>query len=493
MGYDSLADFISEIEDDGDLVRVSAQVDAVLEIAEITDRICKSTEGSPAVFFENVKDHSIPVVVNLLGSRKRMCRALSTDSFDRLADRISGLIRPDLPEGLLDSLKLVPQFTQLTKLPPKLVKTGACQQVVKMGRDVDLGELPIPHCWPGDAGPTITMGQVYTRNPQSGVRNVGLYPIEVRDHDSLFVHWDVHHDGWRNFTEYQQAGQQMPLAIALGGDPIYTYMAAAPLPANTDECLLGGFLRGKNIELVKCRSIDLEVPAHAEIVIEGMIDPAAPLDSAGPIGRATGFYSLPEKLPTLQVAALTHRSNPIFPAMIPGRPPMEEFWMGKATERLFLPFIKLFVPELVDLHQPRCGAFRNLLFVSIRKQYPQQARKVMNALWSLNRLMVSKMIVVVDDDVDIHDEEQVWFHVGAQTHPGRDIVFCEGPTHFTDHAAAVRGMGHKMGIDATRKLPDEGHPRQWPDQLEMKQEIKDLVTRRWSEYGIESGSRKGEG
>ena len=487
--YDNLSDFLSELADDGELLRIRAEVDPAFELAEITDRVCKSAGGGPALFFENVKGRSIPVVTNLLGSRKRMCKALGAESFDEVAERIAGLIRPDVPDGWMEKLKLVPQFTQLAKLPPKVVKTGVCQQVVEMGSDVSLDDLPIPHCWPGDAGPAITMGQVYTRSPVSKVRNVGLYAMEVRDGKSLFVHWNMHQDGWRNLDEYRREGKQMPIAVALGGDPVYAYMADSPLPPNTDECLLGGFLRGKSVELVRCRSIDLEVPAHAEIVVEGHIDASALLESAGPIGGSSGFYSPAEDLPTMHVTAVTHRSNPIFPALIFGKPPMEDYWFGKATERIFLPLVKLFVPELVDLHQPRAGVFRNLLFVSIRKQYPQQARKVMHALWSLGLLMVSKIVVVVEEGIDVHDEEQVWFAVGGNTHPGRDVVLCEGPTHPLDHAAPVRGMGHKLGIDATRKLPEEGHPRPWPDPLEMHTEIKDLVTRRWAEYGL-AGSKK---
>ncbi len=486
MTYNSLGDFIAELEDDGNLLRVSAEVDPYLEVAAITDRICKSPGGGPAVFFENVKGRSMPIVVNLQGSHRRMCQVLGVESFDDVAARITGLIQPEVPEGWLETLKLVPQIAQLTRLPPKIVKTGLCQQVVKMGRDVDLRDLPIPHCWPNAAGPTITMGQVYTQNPQTGVRNVGLYPLQVRSGDALSVFWNAHQGGFRNFTRYQQERRQMPVAIALGGDPVYTYMAAAPFPANTDECLLGGFLRGKSIELVRCRSIELEVPADAEIVLEGLIDTTAPLESAGLIAEPTGFYALPCEQPVLQLTALTHRSNPVFPAMILGKPPMEDFWLGKATERIFLPFVKLFVPEIVDLHLPRAGAFRNLLFVSIRKEYPGQARKVMNSLWGFSELMVSKIIIVVDEGVSVFDEEDVWFHVGANVHPGRDVVFCEGPTHLSDHAAPVLGMGHKMGIDATGKLPEEGHPRQWPEPLEMPHEIRERIDQRWNEYGFQS-------
>jgi len=484
MAYENLSRFISELEDDDDLVRVAVEVELNLEIAEITNRVCKQPGGGPAIVFENVSGSPIPVVTNLLGSQRRICKVLGVNAFDEVVARLAGLIQPDLPESWLESLKLVPQMAQLTKLPPKTVKSGLCQQVVSMGRDVDLGELPIPRCWPQESFPSITAGQVYTIDPQTGVRNVGLYPLEVRDHNSLAVHWNAHHDGWHHYQRFREAGQQMPIAIALGGDPIYTYMAAAPLPPNTDECLFGGFLRSDNIELVRCRSIEMDVPADAEIIIEGMIEATLPPEAGGILARMTGFYDEPEAAPVINVTAVTRRSNPLFPAMVVGSPPMEDYWLGKANERLFLPFIKLWIPELVDIHLPRAGVFQNLVFASIRKHYPQQARKVMNALWSLDRMMAAKMIVVVDADVDVHDEERVWFTAGANVHPGRDVIFCEGPTHMTDHAAPVRGMGHKMGLDATRKFPDEGHTRQWPDELHTSDEVLRRVTARWSEYGF---------
>lgn len=484
MAYDDLSGFLSELQDDGDLVRIAVSVDRDLEIAEITDRICKLPDGGPAMVFENVKGSSIPIVTNLLGSEQRMIKALRARSFDEAAGRILAMIKPDVPENWLEALNLVPRFAQLTKLPPKTVTTAICQQVVKIGTDVDLNELPIPRCWPDEPGPSITLGQLYTQHPTSRIRNVGLYPLQVMGRGSLAVHWSVQDEAWSNFDEYRTQQQQMPIAIALGGDPLLNFVASAPWPANTDDCLLAGCLREKNVELVKCRSHDLEVPAEAEIVIEGYIDTSAPLISAGIIGSPIGFYGPTEQLPAINVTAVTHRSNPIFPAMIYGRPPMEDYWMHKASERLFLPIVKLFVPEIIDYHMPRSGAFRHLLFASFKKSYSGQSRKVMHALWGLDWLFATKIIVVVDQDVLVQDEEQVWFHVGANVHPGRDTVFCEGPTHMLDHAAPTRGMGQKMGIDATRKLPEEGHPRAWPDEVLMTTEIKELVSRRWSDYGF---------
>jgi 4-hydroxy-3-polyprenylbenzoate decarboxylase len=484
MAYENLSDFINELHDLGELVRITAEVDPILEIAEITDRVSKSPGGGPALFFERVRGSTMPVVINLLGSYRRMCLALGVDSFDQVADRIAGLVKPQVPEGWIEKLKLVPQLAQLTKLPPRIVRSGPCQQVVRLGRDVDLGELPVLQCWPLDAGRFITFGQVFTKNPATGERNVGMYRVQVRDRNTCFMHWHLHHDGCHNFMEYKKRGEQMPIAVSLGGDPVFPYMATAPLPPQTDECLFGGFLRNQNIDLVKCRSIDMEVPAGAEIVIEGYVDPTEPWETEGPFGDHTGFYSLADQFPLFHITAITHRANPIYPTTIVGKPPMEDYWLGKATERIFLPLLRMFVPELVDYNLPRPGAFHNIAFVSIRKTYPQQARKVMNAIWSMGQMMFTKIVVVVDEHVDVQDEEKVWFHVGANVHPGRDVIFIEVPTDILDHAAPVCGIGHKMGIDATRKFPEEGHPRPWPQEMIMSRDIKDLVTGRWGEYGL---------
>ncbi|MBI3468706.1 MAG: menaquinone biosynthesis decarboxylase, partial [Planctomycetes bacterium] len=371
MPYDCLADFIEELQRDGELVRIKAEVDPVLEITEITDRISK-VEG-PALFFERVKGHEMPVVINLLGSTRRMCRALGVASYDELAERIAALIKPQVPEGWIGKLKMVPQLAQLANIPPRLVKTGACQQVVKIGSDVDLAELPVIQSWPLDAGRFITFGQVFTRSPETGERNVGVYRLQLRDRNTTAMHWHTHHDGCQHYLQYKKRGERMPIAVSLGGDPIYPFMAIAPLPPNTDECLFGGFLRGKPVELVKCRTIDLEVPADAEIVIEGYVDPAEPLVTEGPFGDHTGFYSLEDQFPLFHVTAVTHRANPIYPTTIVGKPPMEDYHMGKAIERLFLPLVKMFIPEVVDYDLPIFGVFHNFCFVSIKKTYPQQA------------------------------------------------------------------------------------------------------------------------
>lgn len=482
MAYESLAAFLEELEAAAELRRIKTEVDPVLEIAEITDRVSKA--HGPALLFEKVKGSRFPVAINVLGSERRMARALGVKNLEEMAGRIAALVKPEVPESFLDKMKMLPTLAKLGSLPPRSVTSGPCQEVVRAGDQVDLTELPVLQCWPLDAGRFITFGQVFTHHPETGDRNVGMYRLQLKDRNTTFMHWHPHHDGCQHYMAYKRLGKRMPLAVSLGGDPVYPYMATAPLPPATDECLFGGFLRGKPVELVKCRTIDMEAPASADFVIEGYIDPAEPLYTEGPFGDHTGFYSLADQFPLFHVTAVTHRSNAIYPTTIVGKPPQEDCYMGKATERLFLPLVKLFIPEVVDYDLPWFGVFHNFAFISIRKRYPQQARKVMSAIWGLGQMMFSKIVIVVDEHVNVHNHEEVLFHVGANVHPGRDVVFSEGPTDLLDHAAPVACVGHKMGIDATRKFPEEGHPRPWPDEMLMSKEIADLVTRRWSEYGL---------
>ncbi|MER3415956.1 MAG: menaquinone biosynthesis decarboxylase [Gemmataceae bacterium] len=483
MPYDSLAAFVEELEEAGELVRIRTEVDPILEISEITDRISKAR--GPALFFENVKGSRYPLAINLFGSEKRTARALGVERLEQLGERIAALLRPRIPDSLLGKIHLaLDVLPQLRALPPTVVSRGACQDVVMTGKDVDLWQLPVLQCWPQDAGRFITLTQVYTRHPETGDRNVGMYRLQVLGKNTTAMHWHLHHDGCQHYLAYKERGALMPIAVVLGGDPVYSYMATAPLPPGTDECLLGGFLRGQPVELVRCRTIDMEVPASADFVLEGYVDPREPLVTEGPFGDHTGFYSLADQFPVFHVTAITHRANPIYPTTIVGKPPMEDCYLGKATERLFLPLVRLFVPEVVDYDLPWFGVFHNFCFVAIRKRYPQQARKVMSAIWSLGQLMFSKIIVVVDEHVDVHNYDEVWFHVGANVHPGRDVVFCEGPTDILDHAAPVCGVGHKMGIDATRKFPEEGHPRPWPDEMVMSPDVVQRVTQRWQDYGL---------
>ena len=482
MAYESLAAFLDELEQEKELVRIAAEVDPILEIAEITDRVSKAR--GPALLFENVKGSRFPVAINVLGSERRMCKALGVTRLDELGERIAEMIKPDIPDSFLGKIKMLPMLARLTTVPPKKVSHGACQEVALTGGQVDLFKLPVIQCWPQDAGRFVTFGQVFTRNPETGDRNVGMYRLQLRDQNTTAMHWHLHHDGCQHYMTHKRLGTKMPIAVSLGGDPVYPYMATAPLPPATDECLLGGFLRGKPVELVRCKTIDMEVPANADFIIEGYIDPTEPLVTEGPFGDHTGFYSLADQFPIYHVTAITHRSNPIYPTTIVGKPPMEDCWMGKATERIFLPLIKMFVPEVVDYDLPWFGVFHNFAFIAIKKRWPQQARKVMSAVWSLGQMMFSKIVVIVDEHVNVHNYDEVWFHVGANVHPGRDMVFCEGPTDILDHAAPVCGVGHKMGIDATRKFPEEGHPRPWPDEMLMSPEMVQRVTKRWAEYGL---------
>lgn len=492
ISYDNLADFLSALEDDGDLLRVAAAVDSELELAAITRQLCLSQPTPPAVLFENVRGRTMPVLVNLLGTQPRVCRALHVDGLDDITARVAGLIQPELPRGWLEALKLAPHLTELTRCPPVTVNSGICQQVVRMGRDVDLSKLPIPRFWPGDAGASITAGLVHTQSPVTGQRSVTVPPLELRDSTTLAIHWHSQHPAWQHLVEHRQAGRQMPVAISLGGDPAMMLAATAPLPAQTDPLLLAGVFRSRNIELVKCRSNDLEVPATAEMILEGQIDVTASPSPAGPLGLANGYYSLPEPAPLINVTALTHRANPVFPAIVPAARPGEAFWLESALGAALLPFLKLSLPELRGLHRPLAGGGKSILFVSIRKQYPGQARKVMHALWSQEPLLATKMLVVVDEHVDVHDEEQVWAHVAAHAHMGRDCVHQDGPTDPHDHAAPVRGMGHKLGIDATTKLPEEGHPRPWPDTVELSADMTRQVRERWSELGLPGRPPAGE-
>lgn len=484
MAFEDLAEFLTAVEQAGELLRVSVEVNPALEVAEITSRVCRAPGGGPALLFDNVRGATMPVVTNLLGSERRLSLALGADSLQAAEERIERLLHPELAEGWLGSLKLLPQLSQLTRLPPRTIKTGRSQQVVRMGRDIDLRELPFLQCWPRERAPLVTAAQIVTQDPGTGDRHVGCFPVSVRGQDQLALHWTPHDVAFRHFTGYRDERRQMPVALVLGGDPVLRFLASVPLPREADAWLLAGFLRDENVELVKARTLELQVSACADLVIEGLIDTEAPAEPSDPIALETGFYSLPADAGLLQVTAVTHRSNPVLPATVPGPPPTERTWIERAAEALSRPIVKLFLPEIVDLHTPTVGAGGNFLFVRIRKEYPQQARKVMNALWGLHGFTTTKCLVVVDSDVDVRDEAAVWFHVGANVHPGRDVHFCEGPTSYRDHAAPVAGAGHRMGIDATRKSAAEGHPRDWPESLQMSQTVQELVAGRWRDYGL---------
>jgi 4-hydroxy-3-polyprenylbenzoate decarboxylase len=477
-----LQSFVAELEQRGWLKRITAEVDPILEITAITDRVTKA--GGPALLFERVKGSAWPLLINTFGTRERMCLALGCTDFDELAARVKALLKPEIPTTLLQKLKKLPELAQLGSLPPRIVKRGVCQEVVHTD-DADLFTLPTLKCWPDDGGRYITLGGVFTKNPQSGERNVGMYRVQLFEPRLAAMHWHMHHDGARHFRLYKERGQRMPLAIALGGPAILPYAATCPLPPGVDECLFAGFLQGQALELVPCvTQPEIEVPATAEIVIEGYIDPREGLILEGPFGDHTGFYSLADYYPRFHVTAITHRRAPLYPTTIVGKPPQEDYWLGKATERIFLPLLQMIVPDIIDYDLPRFGCFHNCVFVKIKKEYPLQARRVMYALWGAGQMALTKIIVVVDADVDVHNQDDVLFHVCSNVDPRRDIVPADGPLDILDHAAPFCGAGGKLGIDATRKIAGEGQVREWPAELAMAPEVRALVERRWGEYGL---------
>ena len=480
MAYDSTTEFVTALEAAGELKRVSAEVDPILEITEIADRSVK--RGGPALLFENVKGHNVPLLINALGSEKRMCMALGVDTFETVAGRIRELLNLEMPTGLMEKLKRLPPLMKLAAIGPETVSTGPCKEVVvRDGATLDF--IPALKCWPEDGGRYITIPQVYTKD-LSGKRNVGMYRLQVFDHETAGMHWHRHHDGAAHYREHARAGKRMEAAVALGGDPILTYAATSPLPPGMDELLFAGFLRQKKVRLVKCETVDLEVPADADIVLEGYLEPGE-VRREGPFGDHTGFYSLADDYPVFHVQCVTRRKDPIYPTTIVGPPPMEDLYMGKATERIFLPLIQMQLHEVVDLNMPAEGVFHNLIIVSIRKRYPHHARKVMHALWGLGQMMFAKVIIVVDEDVDVQDLSRVAWIVSSNIDPRRDVCFVDGPAEVLDHASARFTAGSKMGIDATVKWKEEGFDREWPAVARMTPEIKVLVDGRWEEYGLD--------
>ncbi len=513
MPFPDLQQFIGELDAGGQLKRVRATVDPALEISAITDRVCKlpaagndpppptdpvhGTRGGHALLFESVAGSSIPVAINLFGSYARMRLALGVTDFEELADRVQQLVKPEVPTTLLEKVKKIPQLAKLAGYGPKSVRNGRCQEIQHTD-DANLLSLPIIQCWPhdGESGyglkPTeeaagtpryITLAGVYSKDPETGIDNVGMYRVQVFSEKLAAVHWHMHHDGARHFRKYKRRGERMPLAVVLGGEPVLPYAATCPLPPDVSELLFAGFLNHGGIERVPCKTIPLEVPANAEIVIEGWVDTDRLLIE-GPFGDHTGFYSLADRYPALNVTAITHRENPIYPTTIVGLPPQEDYYLGKATERIFLPLLKTLVPDVIDYHLPMFGAFHNCVFIKIRKEYPMQARKVMSAIWGAGQMMFSKMIVIVDDHVNVHDEQDVLFRVGANVDWRRDVAVVDGPCDILDHATPTYGTGAKIGIDATRKIPGEGTVRDWPEELTMTDAMIERVRQRWAEYGL---------
>jgi 4-hydroxy-3-polyprenylbenzoate decarboxylase len=541
LAYDDLRDWIRTLEKHGELKRIREEVSPELEITEITDRVSKMgahtashakyAPGGPALLFENVKGHpGHSVLINQFGSERRMALALGVENLEEIAGRIHSLINIKPPTGMLDKLKMLPQLGALTSAFPKTVsaKDAPCKEVI-LRDGFDLNAFPILKCWPNDGGRFITLPCVHTRDPRSGKRNIGMYRMQVYDGKTTGMHWQRQKVAAEHYREAMRAaatftgdeagtqsarvaamaesaggavaipdgpigglpqvtfgklkGSRLEVAVAIGTDPATTFAAIVPAPPEVEEFLIAGFLRGKPVEIVKCETVDLEVPAHAEIVLEGYVE-LGELRSEGPFGDHTGFYTLTDDYPVFHLTCITHRRNPIYAATIVGKPPMEDAWLGKAVERIFLPAMKMQIPELVDIHLPMEAVFHNLMLVSIKKSYPGQARKVMNAIWSLGQAMFTKCIVVVDEDCDVQNVAEVVLRVANNIDPERDIQFTLGPVDSLDHASRLPNYGSKMGIDATRKWKAEGFTRPWPAMIEMDSATKQKVDAIWAKLGL---------
>ena len=507
MAYDDLQSFLSALDQAGELRRITVPVDPVLEVAEIADRVSKSptrdgqwpASGPPpfgphkpqhgttgvnqALLFQAVKGSDIPLAINTFGSYDRLHKALGCENLDALAQRVADITKPEPPVGLMDKIRKGLDLLKLAGYSPKIRSgSGLCQQVVHTD-DADITRLPVIQCWPKDGGKYITFGQIITRHPETGARNMGMYRVQVFDKKLTAMHWHMHHDGARHFRAWKKLGRPCPLAIVLGGESVLPYSATAPLPPGIDEHLFAGFLMGRGLDLVACKTIPLEVPANAEIVVEGFVDPAQTI-LEGPFGDHTGFYSLADQYPVFRVTAITHRKNPVYPTTIVGKPPQEDYYLGKATERIFLPLLKILIPDILDYDLPMFGAFHNCAIIKIRKDYPYHARKVIHAVWGAGQMAWTKMVIVVDEQVDVHNLDDVLFHVAANVDPRRDTFIAEGPLDILDHAAPFMGAGSKLGIDATCKWPGEGTVRDWPEELAMDDATVATVTRRWKDYGF---------
>ena len=483
MAFDDLREFVAHLEKHGQLRRVRARVSRDLEITEITDRVSKGRgESNQALLFEQVEGFDVPVLINAFGSPERMAAALSVEHLSDLSARVAKLLDLRMPGSFFDKLRKLGDLFDVAKAGPKRVRSAPCQEVVETDQP-SLASLPILRCWPGDAGRYITLPLVFTRDPITGARNVGMYRLQVHDERTLGMHWQTHKGSAEHERVAQEQGKPMEVAIALGGDPVSIYSGSAPLPPGIDEMVFAGWLRGSGVPMVACKTVDLEVPAEAEIVLEGHVDPAE-RRLEGPFGDHTGYYSLAREYPVFHLKAITRRKQPIYPTTIVGRPPQEDYWLGKATERIFLPIIRLLLPEVVDMNMPAEGVFHNLVIVSIKKRYPGQARKVMYALWGLGLMMLAKNIIVVSEHVDVHNLSEVAWRATGNIDPTRDLLIVDGPSDDLDHASVRHRFGGKMGIDATEKSDMDAIGQPWPEEIVMSDDIRALVTRRWQEYGL---------
>ncbi len=482
MAYADLREFIKTLDQHNELRRIPFEVDPVLEIAEFADRAVKS--GGPALLFEKPKGSSVPVLINAFASMRRMEIALDVNSVEDVARRISEFLEMRMPEGIIGKLKMLPKLAEMGSFFPKTVSDGPCKEVIR-DRNFSLFEFPILQCWPHDGGRFITLPMVFSKNPDTGKRNCGMYRMQIYDDRTTGMHWQTHKQGAEHYRRRVAEGKaaRMDVAVAIGADPATMYSAILPLPPDLDEMMISGFLRGKPVEMVKCESCDLEVPANAEIVLEGYVE-VGELRREGPFGDHTGFYSLEDDYPVFHVRCITHRKRPVYATTIVGPPPMEDFYMGKAIERIFLPLMRMQLPEIRDICMPAEGVFHNLMLVSIRKSYPMHARKVMHAIWGLGQAMFTKCIVVVDEDVDVQDVREVAWKALNNIDPQRDIEFVMGPVDSLDHASRLPNVGSKMGVDATRKWDTEGFRRPWPKVIRMDAEVKRRVDALWKKAGL---------
>ncbi|MFR3239797.1 MAG: menaquinone biosynthesis decarboxylase [Megamonas funiformis] len=486
MAFYDLREFINALESRGMLKRIKTPVDCNLEITEITDRVSKM-EGKKnvALLFENVKGYNMPVLMNAFGSMERLALAFGVNDIEEIPNELREILR--LPyislQNKMDLIHIIPTAKRAINFP-KYVKKAPCQEVV-ITDNPTLDKFPILKCWPQDGGPFITLPLVFTRNPKTGKRNVGMYRLQKYDGQTTGMHWHLHKDGASNYRAYQEMGKdKIEVAVAIGTDPVITYAATAPLPRDIDEMVFAGFLRKKSVEMVKCKTVDVEVPACSEIVLEGYVN-IGETRREGPFGDHTGYYSLADDYPVFHITCITHRKNPIYSATIVGKPPMEDCFLAKATERIFLPLLQQTLPEIRDINFPLEGVFHDCVMVSIKKTYPQQAKKVMHAIWGMGQMMFTKMIIVVDEHVDVQKEKEVWWRVFNNIDAKHDIVMVEGPLDALDHSSPMAKWGTKIGIDATKTWPEEGHTREWPDEINMSDDIKKLVDAKWQELGLE--------
>lgn len=473
----NIREYIKILEENGELMRITQEIDSDLEITEIADRVVK--EQGPALLFENVKGFNIPILINAFGSLKRIALALEVESIDEISNRIENILAFKAEKGLWGTITSFLEIAkELKDANTRLIKKAPCKEEIHLD-EATLNEFPIMKCWPKDGGKFITFPLVFTKDPENGIYNCGVYRMQVYDERTTGMHWHIHHHGAEHYSKYKKLNKIMEIAVAIGAPPSAILASVAPLPENFYEMNFASFIQKKPLEMVKCETVDIEVPAESEIILEGYVDPKEE-KLEGPFGDHTGFYSLEEVYPVFHITCITHRKNPIYHSIIVGKPPTEDCYIGKAIERIFLPFIKKQYPEIVDINMPFEGVFHNLMIVSIKKRYPGQARKIMNAIWSLGQAMFTKVIIIVDDWVNVHNLSEVAWVVLNYIDPERDIQFMKGPVETLEHSTDVPYYGSKMGIDATQKTPEEGFKRRWPDRIVMDEKVKEKIDKIWT-------------